>query len=83
MKNELERLVNEIAAQNRLIALLIAKYDVDPFKEDVWRKPIDEFKNDMKDMAKGITSWAYSPLDKEIPLNHPNEKTRNLLNKNF
>lgn len=83
MKNELERLVNEIAAQNRLIALLIAKYDVDPFKEDVWNKPIDEFKKDMKNMAQSMIEWAYSPLDAEIPLNHPREETRKLSNKSF
>lgn len=80
MEKELKQLVREITSQNKLISLLIAKYDVDPFKADGWYKSKEEFLEDMKELAQSIIDWSYNPTESTIQFNHPKESTKNSTN---
>ena len=67
-KNEelLERLVNEIAAQNKFIALLIAKNNVSTFD-----KSDTEILEEMKSETESIIKWSYFSSKESFPLNSP------------
>lgn len=61
----LERLVNELAAHNRITAICIARDNL-----DCWGKTQEEMVKDMKSSTERIIKWGYS-TDSEFPLDAP------------
>lgn len=66
----LERLVNEFAAQNKLIVLLIAKNNVETFG-----KSGIEIVEEMEKESVAIIKWSYNYPIEKFPLYEP-EKTK-------
>lgn len=65
----LEKLVNEIAAHNRLTAVRIAKENL-----DCWGKTNEEMVKEMKSSSERILKWGYS-TDADFPLDPPRTTT--------
>jgi hypothetical protein len=61
----LEKLVNELSAQNRLTTLRIARENLDS-----WGKSNEEIVEEMKYASERILKWGYS-TDAEFPLDAP------------
>lgn len=65
----LEKLVNELSAQNRLTTLRIARENLDS-----WGKSNEEIVEEMKYASERILKWGYS-TDAEFPLDPPKTTT--------
>jgi hypothetical protein len=65
----LEKLVNELSAQNRLTTLRIARENL--FS---WGKSDEEIVKEMKSSSERILKWGYS-TDAEFPLDPPKTTT--------
>lgn len=63
-KELLEQLVKEVAAQNKLIALQIARQNV-----NTWGKSDTQIVEEMKEISNSIIEWSYLYPQKEFPLN--------------
>ncbi|MFR2068895.1 MAG: hypothetical protein ACLS4S_01370 [Bacteroides nordii] len=70
MEELLKEIAKELAAQNKLIALLIAKHNVDTFNKSGM-----EIIEEMKNVSTTITDWSYKYPEANFPLNEP-EKTK-------
>lgn len=62
-KELLEQLVKEVAAQNKLVALQIARHNV-----DTWDKSDEQIIEEMKEMSDSITKWSYGYSQNHFPL---------------
>ena len=62
-KDLLEKLVKEVAAQNRLTALQIARHNV-----DTWNKSDTQIIEEMKEISDSITEWSYGHSQNHFPL---------------
>lgn len=62
-KELLEQLVKEVAAQNKLIALQIARHNV-----DTWDKSDSQIIEEMKEISGSITEWSYGHSKNHFPL---------------
>ncbi len=63
MKTTLENLTKEMAATNRLLALLFARHNV-----DTWDKSDEEVIEEMKEVSRSIIEWAYNYPNNPYPL---------------
>ena len=63
-KELLEQLVKEVAAQNKLIALQIARQNV-----DTWDKSDPQIVEEMKEISNSIIEWSYLYPKNKFPLN--------------
>lgn len=63
-KELLERLVKEVAAQNKLIALQIARQNV-----NTWDKSDPQIIEEMKEISNSIIEWSYLYPQDKFPLN--------------
>ena len=60
--NDIEKLARELAAHNRLVALQIARHNV-----NTWDKSDEQIIEEMKEVSKSILDWCYN-TDADYPL---------------
>ncbi len=63
MKTTLENLTKEMAATNRLLALLFARHNVSD-----WDKTDEVIIEEMKEVSHSVLEWAYNYPDNPYPL---------------
>lgn len=61
--DNIDRLTRELAAHNRLTALLIARHNVDTFN-----KTDEEVIEEMKEVSRSVLDWCYNYPDNPYPL---------------
>lgn len=69
MEELIEKLVKEIAAHNRLTALLISRHNVDTFD-----KSDEEVIEEMKEVSHSVLEWCYEYPNNPYPLKRDNRQ---------